>query len=65
MMKKVIDIMRSRGIKFAWLCDKLGINYSTFWRWCNTKVRPREIHLDKMAGIFDIKKQSLFKEYYK
>ena len=64
-MKKVIAIMRRRGIKYTWLCNKLKINYSTFWRWCNSNVRPREMQLDKMASIFDMDKRLLFKEYYK
>ena len=64
-VEKILKILKDKGIKYGWLADKLGITYSTFWRWCNDGVKPREIYLDKMAKIFDVDKKITFSKYYK
>ena len=64
-MKQLEQAISSRGIKKTWLCEQLGVNYSTLWRWINEGVKPREQHLDKIASIFNVNKRQFFNEFYK
>ena len=64
-MKQLEQAIKSRGIKKKWFCEQVGVNFSTFWRWVHKGIRPREIHLDKMASILNVNKRKFFNEFYK
>lgn len=64
-MRQLEQAIKARGIKKKWFCEQIGINFSTFWRWINKGIKPREIHLDKIAKVLNVNKREFFNEFYK
>lgn len=52
--KKVKSILDSRGVKYVWLADKLGITRSLVTQWFNNGIEIPEKHHIRIAEILNM-----------
>ncbi len=47
-------LCKKKGISKAKLSEKMGVDYSTVYRWGINKNSPKDEHLEELARIFDV-----------